>query len=85
MQLTSESVGVPQDKYSTQLFAPFISIDATVEPNPPPRDYEESITIEQGVSVDALRSYALSGEMNTPSTAFALMGLDRVARMGLLD
>lgn len=78
------SGGFSQDKYSSAHFRPFLALNCIPDNRPRPRDREEDIMIHSDVSPEDLQQMILNGKLNMPSTAFAIMGLQALAKRGLL-
>ena len=72
------------DKYTTGYFHGFLCVDPVPDPEPAPRDHEELIDIVHGVTLTDLRGLLLEGQLNVPSTAFALLAIDKLRELDLL-
>lgn len=77
---------VAHDKYSTNRFFPWLALDCEVisEEAARPRDDEELILVESGVTEKQLREMVNSAELNVPSSYAVLLALGRLEEMNLL-
>lgn len=69
---------IPLDKYSTNLFFPYLALDCTPVAHPKPADEEEYIRIEKNVSYQQLMSYISNGEVNIISSFTIMLALQKL-------
>lgn len=74
--------GFAADKYSLNTFYFFLAINCVSDPNPPPRDEEEWIYIEQNYSLSRVRQSIAQGLFNVPHSLCATLAMDKLRDMG---
>ena len=74
---------MPFDKYSDNIFHPYLALDPTVVESPRPRDDEEFIVIERNVSYKRLMQLLLAGNINVASSYGILLGIQKLREMGV--
>ncbi|KAJ3337412.1 hypothetical protein HDU93_001112 [Gonapodya sp. JEL0774] len=80
----SSGRGIPELKWSTNLFHVFLCLDPVEDSNPGQRDPEEIITVCRNVAVDDLKASIMRGEMLLPAVQTSWMALEYLEKNSLL-
>lgn len=81
--LADDATSTPLDKYSNNLFYPFLAMDCEIVDNPKPLDDEEFIMIEHNVTHSSLMNLISHGGINLVSTYTILLGLRKLKELGI--
>lgn len=76
-------IGMSFDKYSNNHFFPYLALDCTPVMNPKAMDDDEYIMVEKNVTHDRLMNLMKTGQMNVVSTFTILLGLQKLAELGI--
>jgi len=80
--LEDVDVSVPFDKYSSNMFYPFLAVDCTGVDNPRPMDDEEFIAVEHLVPHHRLQRLMSTGELNVLSSYTILGAISKLRQLG---
>lgn len=75
---------ISTDKYSTNSFNFFLSLDACRDEKPKNRDAEEFIEIYENIDVNQIGNMVKQGMFNTPSSLLALLAIDELRKRNLV-
>lgn len=82
--LESFDVQMPYDKYTNNIFIPFLALDCEPVSAPKPPDDEEYIVVVRDVSLPALMRMVQAGQVNVVSTYATLLGTQKLRELGIL-
>jgi hypothetical protein len=73
---------IPLEKYSDNVFTPYLVLDTEITATPKPPDAEELIEIIENVTFDELMKIILAGEMNIVSSFSVVLALQKLEQLG---
>jgi hypothetical protein len=76
--------GIPELKWGSNRFWPFLVIDPRPDPHPKEQDPEEYIIVHQAITIERLKELIMQGRLMLPSVQTAWMAMERLKSMGLL-
>lgn len=83
-QLVPLADPVQADKYSLNRFFYFLALDAVPDPNPPPRDPEEWISVLDPIPIAQIEQLVVNGSFNTPHSLCIMLALSKLRQLGHL-
>lgn len=81
---TRDNRGIPEGKWISNSFMPFLCINPLINSKPAERDAEEYMNIISNVTMSDLKSYIMTGQLLLPSVQAAVMGLEMLKSKNLI-